>query len=166
MVDITEISAIVAAAGILVAVVYYVLDIRYRAKTRQTDLVIRLYSTFDSKEFQEAWVETLQMEFKDYKEYLKKYGAESGKPAYVSVNMVAGFFEGLGILLRRSLIDISLVDDLFSTDIVVTWHKMKPLAEGWRKHFNRPQMSEWFEYLYNEMQKREQKLQQSTSKGE
>jgi hypothetical protein len=31
-------------------------------------------------------------------------------------------------------------------------------VDGWRKHFNMPQMSEWFEYLYNEMQKREQKL--------
>ena len=159
--DIPSISAIVAAAGILVGVIYYILDIRYQAKTRQTDLVMRLYSTFDSREFQEAWVETLQMEFKDYKDYLEKYGAASGKPAYVSVNMVAGFFEGLGILLYRGLIDIALVDDLFSSDIVITWHKMKPLAEGWRKHFNRPQMSEWFEYLYNEMQKREQKLQQS-----
>lgn len=161
MIDITEISAIVAAAGILVGVIYYILDIRYQAKTRQTDLVMKLYSTFDSREFQEAWVETLQMEFKDYKEYLEKYGAASGKPAYVSVNMVAGFFEGLGILLRRSLIDIALVDDLFSSDILITWHKMKPLAEGWRKHFDRPQMSEWFEYLANEMKKREQKLQQS-----
>lgn len=157
--DITEISAIVAAGGILVGVIYYILDIRYQAKTRQTDLVMRLYSTFDSREFQEAWVETLQMEFKDYKEYLEKYGAASGKPTYVSVNMVAGFFEGLGILLRRSLIDIALVDDLFSSDIVVTWHKMKPLAEGWRKQFNRPQMSEWFEYLHDEMNKREQELQ-------
>ena len=163
MVGITEISAILAAAGVLVGVVYYILTLRHQNRMRQTDLVMRLYSTFGSRDFQEAWVETLQMEFKDYKDYLEKYGAASKKPAFVSVNIVGDFFEGLGIMLRRNLIDIALVDDLFSTDIVVTWHKMKPLAEGWRKHFNRPQMSEWFEYLYNEMKKREQKLQQSTA---
>jgi hypothetical protein len=160
MVDITEISAIVAAAGVLVGVVYYVLEMRRQTEVKQTDLIMGLDSYFGSREFQEAWVETMRMEFKDYEDYLDKYGSDSGKPAYVSVNMVANFFEGLGILLRRKLIDIALVDDLFSSDIILTWHKMKPLAEGWRKHFNRPQMAEYFEYLYNEMKKRELKLQQ------
>jgi len=158
MLDIPSISATVAALGVIVGVVFAMLQLRDLVKTRQTDLVMRLYSTFGSREFQEAWVETLRMEFKDYHEYLKKYGAASEKPTYTSVNMVASFFEGMGILLRRKLIDITLVDDLQSTDIILTWHKMKPIVEGWRKHFNRPQMSEWFEYLYNEMQKREQQL--------
>jgi len=98
------------------------------------------------------------MEFKDYNDYLKKYGATSEKPVYTSVNMVAAYFEEVGLLLRRKLIDISLVDDLQSSDIILTWHKMKPIVEGWRKHFNRPQISEWFEYLYNEMRKREEQL--------
>jgi stress-induced morphogen len=158
MLDVSSISAIVAAIGVTVGVVFAVLQLRDLVKARQTDLVMRLYSTFGSREFQEAWVETLRMEFSDYKDYLKKYGANSAKSAYVSVNIVADFFEGLGILLRRKLINLALVDDLFSSDIIITWHKMKPLVEGWREHFNRPQMSEWFEYLHNEMQKREQQL--------
>jgi len=157
-VDVTSVSAIVATAGVIIGVFFAVLQLRALVKTRRTDLVLRLYSTFGSREFQEAWVETLRMEFKDYRDYLKKYGATSEHPAYTSVNMVASFFEGMGILLRRNLIDIALIDDLHSTDIILTWHKMKPIVEGWRKQFNRPQMSEWFEYLYNEMVKREQKL--------
>jgi len=163
MVDITEISAIAAAVGVIIGVVFATLQLRDLVKTRQTDLVMRLDTTFGSKEFQEAWVETLRMEFTDYEDYLRKYGAASGKPVYASVNMVGNFFEGLGILLRRKLIDIALVDDLFSSDVIITWHKMKPIIEGWRKQFNRPQMSEWFEYLYNEMQKREQQLATKTA---
>jgi len=158
MVDVQTVSILVAAASVVVGVVLAVLQLRDLVKTRQTDLVMRLYSTFGSREFQEAWVETLRLEFKDYHDYLNKYGATSGKPAYTSVNMIASFFEGMGILLHRKLVDIALVDDLSSTDIILTWHKMKPIVDGWRKHFNRPQMSEWFEYLYNEMQKREQQL--------
>lgn len=133
------------------------MQLRDFVRTRQTDLVMRLYSSYGSKEFQEAWVETLRLEFKDYDDYLKKYGATSPKPVYTSVNMVAAFFEGIGILLHRKLVNINLVDDLFSSDIIITWHKMKPIVEGWRKHFNRPQISEWFEYLYSEMKKREDK---------
>jgi len=160
--DIPSISAIVASAGVIVGVAFAVLQLRDLVKNRQTDLVMRLYSAYGSREFQEAWVETLRLEFKDYRDYLKKYGATSEKPVYTSVNMVASFFEGIGILLRRRLIDIALVDDLFSSDIVITWHKMKPLVEGWREHFKRPQISEWFEYLYNEMKIREQSLIQKT----
>jgi hypothetical protein len=45
MVDITEISAVVAAAGVLVGVVYYVLEVRHQTRIRQTDFITRLYST-------------------------------------------------------------------------------------------------------------------------
>jgi len=69
------------------------------------------------------------------------------------------YFEGIGVLLRRKLIDIGLVDDLLTAPIKVTWEKMKPVAEGYRKELNLPTVMEYFEYLYNEMQKREQTLQ-------
>jgi hypothetical protein len=38
---------------------------------------------------------------------------------------------------------------------------LKPVAEGVRKQKNTAEVHEWFEYLYNEVKKREQKLQQS-----
>jgi hypothetical protein len=43
---------------------------------------------------------------------------------------------------------------------------MEPVIKGMRKEYGVQAYYEWFEYLYNEMQKREQKLQQSTAKGE
>ena len=154
-IDISTLSVVVAAASVLVGVIFALMQLRDFVRTRQTDLVMRLYSAYGSREFQEAWVETLRLEFKDYNDYLRKYGATSEKPVYTSVNMVAAFFEGIGILLRRKLVNMDLVDDLFSSDIIITWQKMKPIVDGWRKHFNRPQISEWFEYLYNEMKRRE-----------
>jgi len=165
MVDISTLFAVVASMSVVIGVVFAVLQLRDLVKTRQTDLVMRLYSAYGSKEFQEAWVETLRLEFKDYNDFLKKYGATSENPVYTSVNMVAAFFEGIGILLHRKLVNIGLVDDLFSSDIIITWHKMKPIVEGWRRQFNRPQISEWFEYLHNEMQMREDKVNSEISRN-
>ena len=48
--------------------------------------------------------------------------------------------------------------DLFPIEIM--WEKLKPLVEGMRKQTNVPGYFEWFEYLYNEIKKRQQKLQQ------
>jgi len=154
MVDITEISAVVAAAGVLVGVVYYILEIRNQNRMRQTELVMKLYSQFNSFEFQKVWYEVLKREAKDYYDYEKKYGLAE----FTAIDI---FFEGIGILLKRKLIGIELVDDMFTTPIKWTWEKMKDITLEWRKVRNQPEIGEWLEYLYNEMQKREQ---QQTSK--
>lgn len=146
------VSIVVASTGVLIAAIYYVLQIQNQRKMRQTDLVMRLYTTFHSKEFQADMAKVMTAEFKDYDDAVEKYGWEFGFP-------VGLFFEGIGVLLHRKLVDISLVDDLFTFDTRIVWEKIKPIAEGARKHFNAPTILEWFEYLYNEMKKREQKLE-------
>jgi len=55
VVDITEISAVVAAAGVLVGVAYYILDMRNQTRMRKTELLTRLYSTMVNKDWLEAW---------------------------------------------------------------------------------------------------------------
>ena len=151
MVDITEISAVVAAAGVLVGVVYYILDMRHQNKVRQTDLVMRLYSTFDSLEFLEAWNRIFFAEDGDYDAFLKKLG---GKRHIVS--FVAMFYEEVGVLLHKKLIDIDLVDELLGDSIQLTYEKLKNMLEEARKRY-RPGAYLHFEYLYNEMKKREQR---------
>jgi hypothetical protein len=63
------------------------------------------------------------------------------------------------MLVKRKLVSMGLIDDLLNANILSTWEKIKPIAEGMRKRV--PQSWEWFEYLYNEMKKRERQLQQS-----
>jgi hypothetical protein len=155
MVDVTEISAVVAAAGVLVGVVYYILEIRHQTRIRQTDLVMRLYSTYDSLEFLEAWNKIFFTEDGDYDSFLKKLG---GKRHIVS--FVCMFYEEVGVLLHKGLIDIDLVDELFGNTIEITWEKLGHFLEEARKRY-RPGAYAHFEYLYDEMKKREQKLQQS-----
>ena len=163
MVDVTEISAIVAAVGVLIGVAYYIMDMRNQAQKRQTDLVMQLYSEFGSKEYVEAMPKLFLLEFKDYEDFKQKYPTSTfaTSEASTSYTMYCYFFEKVGLLLHRKLIDIELVDDLFSMAITICWEKVRPIVEGRRKEWNTPQYWEWFEYLYNELKKREQKLQQS-----
>jgi hypothetical protein len=158
MVDITEISAVVAATGVLVGVAYYILDMRNQSKVRQTDLILRLQSDWRSRQLRESYRVVMNMKFKDYDEYAKKHpwmeGAET--PETRAVHEVGSFFDSIGILLHRKLIDIEMVDELFSFYIKAAWEKLKPAIEGRRKELT-PKLRKWFEYLYNEMQKREQR---------
>jgi len=155
MVDVQTVSIAVASASVVVGVIYYVLQLRHQAKMRKTDLVMRLYSAFGSPEFLEAWEIIRKREFTDLETYEKKYGLS----AYIQVSTL---FEGIGILLDRRLIDNDLADDLFSVPVRLAWERMKTLIQEDRKQTNEPRTWEWFEYLYNEMKKREQKLQSAS----
>jgi hypothetical protein len=59
MVSITEISAIAAAAGVLVGAALTVLELRHFSKQRQTQLVVELSSQTRSREYKEATMEIL-----------------------------------------------------------------------------------------------------------
>jgi len=167
VVDITEISAMVAAAGVLVGVAYYILEIRQQTgarrdmvRARHADLLMRLYSTYGSKEFQDELWTANNLEFEDYDGYLKKYGsAVSVTPASRAIWTVSWFFNGMGLLLHNKIADIDQIDDLFGYAVVWMWEKVKPVVlEGYRPQPKMQRSMQWFEYLYNEMKKREQQL--------
>ncbi len=156
MVDITEASAIVAAAGVVIGGASYILDMRNQARERQTDLVMRLYDKFGSEEFLRAFYVLENSEFKDFASYMEK--SRSDPEVLPAFRSVATFFEGIGVLAKRHLINMDLVDDLFSYTIIQVWEKWKNIAKGIREMRKGPQLGEWFEYLYNEIKKRQQQV--------
>jgi len=149
VVDIQTISIAIASAGVFAAAVYYILQIRHQTKLRQTDLLVRLFSMTMTKDFAEAWEKVLgEREILDYRDYWKKYG-------FVEVDEVFWFFEQLGRLLEKGLIDVDLLPIPYG-QVRLAWEKMAPIKEGARKYFDEPKLGRGFEYLYNEMKKREQ----------
>jgi hypothetical protein len=155
VVDIQTLSIAIASASVVVGVAYYALQIRHQSKVRQTDLVMRLYDKFGSTEFQKAYQMILAMEYEDYGDYVKRYRPDLEiRAAGMTVNT---FFEGIGLLVKRKLASIELVDELLGGAIELTWEKRKLITEGSRQRFSSPSLWEWFEYLYNETKKREQR---------
>ena len=158
------VSIVVASAGVFVAAIYYVLQIRHQSRmrqteieTRQADLLMRMHLAFSSKEYSEAALKILSTDYKDYDDFLKKYGHPfAAGQVQTEFLMMGMFFEGIGVLTKRKLANIALVNDLFAVEWF--WEKVKPLAEGLRKQLNNPHVYEWFEYLANEEKKHHQQL--------
>jgi hypothetical protein len=150
LVDIQTASIVIASAGVLAGVIYYILEIRHQTKIRQMDLLMRLFSTFDSNEFQEEYIKLLDLKITDYDDYVKTYGLKG-------LFKIFPFFEALGIMLNRKMVSLDLVEQMYSQSIQVMWEKSKPIQEGLRKKYNQPKWGEWFEYLYDEVKKREQR---------
>jgi hypothetical protein len=148
MLDIPSISAIVAVIGVLVGVVLTVVELRNLVKQRQTDLVTNLYSIYASEGFQKEW-HVFMTESSDLKTYQEKFAVEF-PPSGV-------FFNEIGILLEKKLIDVDLVNSLFGGVILRYAERMKPFLESCRRELNSPRLGWGLEYLFNEMQKLQSK---------
>ncbi len=167
MVDITEISAVVAAVGVLVGVVYYILEMRHQTRIRKTDLIIRLYSTVNTHEFMDAFRKVASLQVKDYEGYVKQYGSMlSESPIRTALNTVCGFYDFVGILLMRKHVDINLVYDVIGSRMIqMMYGKLQPILLGIRKDFGEPLAYGGFDYLCNELLRKEPQLRKTWTKA-
>ena len=156
--DITSISAVVAAFGVMVGVILAILELRNITKTRQMQLLMSIYSLFTNGEYIDSVEKIRTREFRDYEGYVKNHGM-------ADLMQVSGPFEGLGFLLHRGFLDIETVRELLNESTKMTWEKIKPMIEDARKKLSQRKSGEyipvyqWWEYLYKELKKREQTLQ-------
>jgi hypothetical protein len=148
-VDVQTASIVVASASVVAAAIYYSLQIHNQTRARQTDLLMRLSTAYDSKEFRDAVMKIASTEFKDISELISAIPPST-------LLMVGNFYQRVGALLKRGLIDVNLVDDILYVSRV--WERMESFAVFTRRQYDFPRFLDLFEYLYNEMKKREQKL--------
>jgi hypothetical protein len=163
MVDITEISAIVAAVGVIIGVAYYILDMRNQARIRKTDLLMRLYSTGTNTEFMDAFWKVTSLQVKDYEDYVRQHGSLlTDSPMNRAFLMIATYYELAGILLYRKLIDIVTVYDVWgSSNPRMLFEKIKPVVLGIRREIGEPLALAGFEYLCDELKRNEPQLRKT-----
>lgn len=166
MVDITEISAVVAAAGVLVGVVYYVLEMRQQTIIRKTSLMITMYQWIQSREYQEAVRELWNSPFNNYEDYVKRYGTWTSEATIHRAIMTAcSPVDMVGTILFRKQIDIFFVYDIWgSGSIKMLYEKVKPIIKGLRREFNEPSLFIGLEYLHDELMKKEPQLRKTWGK--
>lgn len=175
------IGILLTGLTVSIAAIYYTLTLRYTRRnqeltlraqeqakeTRQAQLLMQLYETYRSPEFRILMEEILNQEWKDFEGFWDKYGSINNTVAWANWGSVAAFFNGVGVLLKKELIDIDLVEELLSNIAFVLWVRMEPILKGWRETVVRRRFGEQasskkyetfsgFDYLVNELKKREQ----------
>ena len=158
MVDVSTVSIAIASAGVLAGVIYYILEIRHQSRLRRTESVIRLSPWFNmnAREVQEAVTQVCSIEYKNYEDYLEKY---SGKPEHMMLKILGNYFEGIGILVYRNLVETDIVYDFWGEIIQSSWEKIQPLMVDMREDIGDPNMFRFWEYLYTEVKKRKEIVQ-------
>ena len=97
-------------------------------------------------------------EWKDFDDWFRKFGPKKDPEAYTDFTTVLYYLEGLGVFVQRGLIDIGLVADLMSNRVIVLWEKLEHAIKGSRIKQKAPKYHDHFEYLYNELKRRESEI--------
>jgi hypothetical protein len=112
---------------------------------------MQIYNRFNSQEFVEQ-INYLRFrwtppQLDDMKDFITS-------DEYSEDNRIIGsvmyFFEGIGVLVSKGLIDVELVDDLMSGPLTQIWERMLPHTRSLREIVG-PQAGEWYEHLYDKV---------------
>ena len=163
MVDLAEIQAayyMVAATGVLVAAVFYILNLRISQRnmkqtleTRQFQLLMQLADVQKTTEGFKSFIEFAKMEWKDYDNFEKKYGSDVNLDNYAARDFIATWFKKAGLLLRYGTIDRELLYDFLGEDAIQCWNKYREIVYTQRELYSVPEYARDWEYLHGEMGK-------------
>ena len=142
--EITTIATIVTTASVLIGVIFTILELRHLSKARKTDIIMRIYDRFSTKETVESMNKVGNAKFASLKEYQEKYG-------FVEAVEIASLFEGIGVLLEQKLIDIKMVDTLFGPTLNMLWRNMETVIHWMREGMKEPFFFSHYEYLITKL---------------
>jgi hypothetical protein len=152
MVDAQTVGVLVTAASVTIAAIYYIITLRSNNKTRQAQLFMQIYTRVQEPEFMKNWNEVMD---RDWKEVVESWKAGGAKTPFQNVSWlsVAMYFEGIGVLLKKGLIDADFVYELMPTRASSYWAKFEPFFREVRTSMNFPQAGRNAEYLAVELNK-------------
>jgi len=163
MVDYQTIGVLIAAASVVIGVVNSILVSRREEKrqelmlknqeitleTRQAQMYMRIYEKITDEEMFRKLFELNEYRWDDYEDYLEKYSGDIHVRA--KRISVVGFFEGMGMLVKRGLIDPVFVADSIGSHVVNYWNKFGTVVEEGRRRSGNKLAQENIEYLYDEI---------------
>jgi hypothetical protein len=159
MVDLSflqPVSYVAAAIGVCVAAFYYVMMVRYTQRNMRVALTTTLIGNIADQKAWRTWLDLLYMEWSDYDDFEKKYGTDVGEAGMDNASKrlaVWNYYEVIGNLLRRGLVDRETLYDAQAVWSAYIWSKFKSVIEGHRTHYAGKDAYSGFEYLVGEMLK-------------
>ena len=165
MVELAEIQTayyMVAATGVLIAAIFYIINYRETAKNRRVALTTSLMQSFISEDGSRRWIELMNMEWKDMSDFDKKYDSSVNPDNFAKRNAVWNICEILGYQYRCGLIDFGTLWAICNSAIPITYLKFKPILEEYKRRGWNPKGSyDNFEWLAFEVSKKMEEMDPS-----
>jgi hypothetical protein len=156
MVDLSllqSVSYIAGALGVCVAAFYYVTMVRINQRALKISMTNNLLQFFSTVEGWKIWGEIMNMTWKDYEDFEKKYGSDYNLDNFAKRHAVWVQLDLLGDQLRAGDLDRETIYTGFGTGATWIWAKFKPVFDENRRRYNGKDSWVGLEYLAGEMLK-------------
>ena len=153
--DLGTLASISLAIGAIIGLLLTARNLRMLTRQRRADMLIKLNPNFNipSNEIYQSMVLIESSDYKDYDDFVAKFGdLVENKPMTKAHLTILNYHEGIGVMLKKKLVDADLVYEIYASDAVWTWDKMLPFIKGVRGKLGQKSW-ENAEYLYNEMKR-------------
>jgi len=146
--------SLLSTTAIVTGAVFAAVQLNQFKRQRARDSALQLLHSFRTPEFLSA----VNIVF-DLPEGLSRAEIEAHLGDKLpSIFVLFGTFESLGVLIFRREIEIQLVEDFVSGIIILSGKKLKRYLEEMRASSGRDTYYEWFQWLFEQMEKRESKI--------
>jgi len=148
--DVVDVLTALGGLALILGVAVGLLQLRGLGRQRQEELVIRLYSPFLDPAFAAGYTRVLSFDFTSYDDFEDRSAPED----LAAVYQVNQLFAMMGLLHRRGLTTVDLLDDLLGDSVLLYWNKVAPLVSGMRAKFDAPDLFQNAEHLARALDER------------
>ena len=162
-----SVSYIAGASGVCIAAIFYVLNLRISQRnqeltlkaqqqtleTRKLQFVTNITNQLNSEEGHRRYNELMNMEWKDYDDFERKYGSDYNLDNYAKRMNVWKTYNTLGMLVREKLIEPEVLYRINDINPCFMWNKFKDvIAENTKRYGGGDALSD-FKFLSDELQR-------------
>ena len=141
--DILSVLSALGSLALIGWIVIAVIQLRLQYIGRREEIVLRLYEPLLSEPLTRAYWRVQTWSFADY----AAFTAGATLDDRMSFDQVATFYETMGVLQRRGVASLSLLDELLTESIFEAWDRCAPIVRGERERSGTPQKYAAFERL-------------------
>lgn len=150
--EISFLFDLISTFAVVLGVIFGLIQLRQYRLSRKREASLFLLNSYRTKDFIEGiWIilrlpdGLTQLELED----------RIAQDLHL-IGLVMSTWEAIGILLFNHEVTIEMVDDAFSGPILFSWQKLQNYVQGLRENQDRETLFEWFQWLYDRMQEREE----------
>ena len=145
---------VLTGLGLTASIIYYASVLRNSNKTRQTQVIMNLISSFFSTETRLVFEQMMMMQWDDYEDFRRKYDSSVNPENYSYRYNLWKMFDNLGYMLHQGLTDIDTIYNLLGgANLLLFWEKFSPIVLKQRENYGESDYFEWWEYLIDEVSK-------------
>ena len=153
-----SISYMAGAIGVCIAAIFYILNLRISQRnmrqtleTRKLQFVTSITSQLISEEGHRRYFELLNMEWKDYDDFERKYGSDYNLDNAAKRLNVWKTYNTLGMLVREKLIEPEVIYKIDGVNSCFLWSKFRDVIAEWVRRYGGEDMLSDFEFLNDEL---------------